>query len=177
MQTFENLVKESSRKQSAGYIFNSSSQHAAILIREMIDKTEDRFLMLTGGSETGRYFNDKSIGKLKELGNKVEIILEPHSDAVEFFRGRIPNARLWALREDESDFFLRIPSLVLEDEDFSVARHFLISDNLRFRLEKNHRSEPNPENVSAIASFNRPEIVSSLSDVFVKIRTLSDSLN
>lgn len=170
MQNYKKLLKELRESKSSAFIYNSSRDHANLIISELIDLAKDSILLYTSGSDITFYKKIKDSSILQQKKNlSVKILFDDTAHKDEFIN-MFPQAKdyCYCRNNNLSDFSLvfeekEIKELEL-DPEYARIRHFMTVDKIAFRMEVPH--VPGAENVEAIAGLNRPKICESLIATF-----------
>lgn len=164
LSQYREKVKRLARERSSQAIFNSTIDHAAIIIESMIETTREEICILSGSLNPRVYGRDEIVSQaqffLANTDRKMRILVEDF-DVTNFrenpFIEEIVNSK---------NVEIRITS---RDTAASLDFHFLVSDGGAYRFEEDKSK------ASAIASFNDPDGAANLKKIFDQIWNFSST--
>ncbi len=185
---YKGTVERESREELGFEIPNSTLGHASFVSKNILDSTKRDLIILTGDAN-----EIDCLGLRENLEALADRIRNPpflykffnalkrkdkHQDIV---------GRIRILFSDESsenyDFynFARDYADIMKIKKFEnpnpLTPHFLVSDSVRYRLEKNHTKEDLKDyKINAEANFNNPRIAGLYEEFFNKCWNLEDKL-
>ena len=170
MKTYDELINELYEKRSHSFIYNGSREHARILLNKLFSIAKKEVLLYSGGDDYKIYQSPDIVSSIKKIPEdvKIEIVLD-NKEQIGIFKGIFPRATFRVVEIDRSFSFKF--SAAMDDEEYSVFKHFIVIDNIAFRSELPHK--PDDELVTAIGCFNRKEICSDLLWAFSKLKEIS----
>ena len=164
LSQYREKVKRLARQRSSQAIFNSTIDHAAIIIESMIETARDEICILSGSLNPRVYGRDEIVSQaqffLADTDRKMRILVEDF-DEVNFRE----NPFIDEIAESRNVEF-RVTS---RDTAASLDFHFLVCDEGAYRFEED-KTKP-----SAIASFNDPDGAANLRNIFEKIWNFPDT--
>jgi hypothetical protein len=169
MNNFKKLVDKAFNKNSSQLIYNSSKEHAKIIIDKLFEVAQNKIKLFLGGNDLDAYTEHTVQSILENKSNiSLSLIIE-RDDCVEKVKSLFKTDNVHCLKKNFIDkLIIEFSKSAIEDPDFANIRHFMVVDDKAFRIELPHGKKIN--SVKAIASANRPALAQSLSDVFEKIK-------
>ena len=165
MEEYSEIVKDAFASKSSFYIFNSTKEHAEIIIKNIVASAESEILFFTGCDESF-FSKDKSlVDALVKKSKKVKIKIIQDCNSPEILSNKISlsaaNCEIYNLVDsfDHIDLGTLIPRT-----GYDKVKHFIVADRRAFRAEIPHK--PGEEIVQAIASPNTPNVAARLADLF-----------
>lgn len=158
LQIYRIAVRNAIASGNSEVVPNSSPQHAAILIEEMLNAAKESFCAFSGAFRDD-VWNAAVMDALRRAlrrGVKISLVASGNAD-------RIPEELKgvsWVVRSGELERAgLEAPSL--------RVYHFAVSDGRSVRVEYD------PDSRKAAFSANRPDVANALVDKFEKLRSIS----
>lgn len=164
MKNYEDIVATLARENSSEFVDNSSPEHAAVLIRNMLNYATKTVDLFTGCLATSVYEKQeiKEAGKsFLTRGGKLRIVIQEDVSQDALNSHEFLNALKCSAEKGQQDNF-KVFKLSNELREKTSA-HFLVMDNKGFRYEP---TKDGKNEAKAIACFNNGEMASSLSELF-----------
>ena len=170
-EEYERIVSDAFKKKSEFYIYNNTKDHAAVILKELVNNTKKEILLFTGCDEN--FFKETDIIKMlteKSKSSEIEIKFILDCENTSEFQNKIKKAgikcKLYKLENKVESIKI---DHIIERNGYEKIKHFVVSDGEAFRAEVPH--EPSAENVSAIASAKNPKTAEFLVNIFNHLTT------
>ena len=166
-KAFEQLVSEYFSMKSTNLIYNSSKEHAGILIRKIVSDAKGGgtgVKLFTSGDDVDFYHN---CCMDVPSTTPIAVVLED-SDHLSEYKGCFPkHAEFYKVKENGKGFAYNFVTTPNEfDSRYAPFRHFIVVGN-SWRIEKPH-PQSGVANVDAVACAYSPQVASVLNAIFTK---------
>jgi len=162
MQDYEKSIKFLATNSENFEFTNKGAQHASIVLVNMLNQTEEEFLMFSGTFNSEVTDQDAFLFALErylESSKKFKLLLEEkikkESKAFKLFKKYAKKDGIIEFKQASQDFLNEVKD-IFEDN----ILHFSVSDGKRYRLETDK------ENFKAIGNFNDPTLAQSFKSLF-----------
>ena len=165
MENYKKMVEAAFKEKADFYIFNSTKEHAEIILKNIIESAETEILFFTGCDESFFSKDNGIVAALVKKSKKVKVKLIQDGDTTEGFHKELQaagnNLQLYRLENkfDSVDLGTLIPRT-----GYDKVKHFMVADGHAFRAEIPHK--PGESIVQAIASPNNPNVAKPLAKLF-----------
>jgi len=162
MKDYEKSIKFLAANSEDFEFTNKGAEHASIVLVNMLNQTEDEFLMFSGTFNSDVADQDAFLFALErylESGKKFKLLLEEEikkeSKAFKLFKKYAKKDGIVEFKQASQDFINEVKDIFEGN-----ILHFAVSDSKRYRLETDK------ENFKAIGNFNDPQLAQSFKDLF-----------
>ena len=163
MDSFKELVEDAFKNQESFLIYNSSKDHAKILILNLIKHAQKEIKIYTSGNDVP-FYDDQEIKTILKKNEKVDLqVILDNKNSANRYKDIFPNkTTFYNIKPGKQIKEISLPPM--QDEKFLKIKHFTIIDNISFRVEAPHSEQT--ISVDAVACANNEKTSSYLNDVF-----------